>query len=405
MFGFLFCACLAVFLCACGGKDLYYLLVLFVLIGVCLMRLNWLSIAVPKYKYSTKEMIEVFPEELSGDFKQNILNLGVSGRYLVYPLDLLFESKLKTTDVDPVAEVCVSACRKTLDDSGVKPNEIDYLIATYDSSSFLCPGLSNYLLSELGLGADVKHVSVQGMACSAFVRAIQLAEDHLAKHQDGNVMISLSGVNSPWFGNQVRALRNVRGMDEIKIISNYDLRARELRKWVAVIEFFLFGDGAACAIASNNEDGPEVRHVASVTNLKQADFAAGFARLLSSDVAFLFEFESGLSKDIPNLGLEYTSVVLKRLFETEKYAKDAKKWLMHTGSRRILDSISKSYGLAYNKMKESYEILERYGNLAGASLPFILEKTLREGGLKQGDYAVMLNYGWGFSANASLIKF
>ena len=78
---------------------------------------------------------------------------------------------------------------------------------------------------------------------------------------------------------------------------------------------------------------------------------------------------------------------------------------MHTGSRRILDAISKSYGLSFEKMRESYEVLEKYGNLAGASLPFILDMTMRKGGLKKGDDAIILNYGWGFSANASLITF
>jgi len=370
------------------------------------MRLVQLSTAVPRYKYSTEEMMELFPEGLSDDLEQNILNLGVSERFLAFPLDLLFKSKLPPVDEEPVAEVCAAACREALKSFGVHPKEVDYLIAAYDSSTFLCPGLSNYLPSELGLKPDVKHVSVQGMACSAFVRAIQLAEDHLARYPKSLVLISLSGVNSPWFSNQVRGLRDVKGMGEIKAIKDESVRLKEIRKWVAVIEFFLFGDGAACIIASNSGCGPEIVRTTSVTNIRREDFLAGFARLVpSSDVAFLFEFESGLSKDIPDLGLEYTSVVLKKLFEYESRAKEAKKWIMHTGSRRILDAISKSYGLGYEKMRESYEVLEKYGNLAGASLPFILDMTMRKGGLKKGDYAVMLNYGWGFSANASLVAF
>jgi len=368
------------------------------------MRLVQLSTVVPKYRYSTKEMIEVFPEELSGDLRQNILNLGVSERYLAYPLGLLFKAELPHVDEDPVAEVCVVACKQALKASGFSSKDIDYLIAAYDSSTFLCPSLSNYLPNELGLKPDVKHVSVQGMACSAFVRAVQLAEDHLARCPDDNVLICLSGVNSPWFSNQVRGLRDAKGMDEIKAIKDDTVKAKEIRKWVAVIEFFLFGDGAACIIASNSEQGPEITRTTSVTNLRKNDFSAGYARLKPSKEAFLFEFESGLSKDVPNLGLEYTSVVLKKLFEQESRAKEAKKWLMHTGSKRILDNLAKSYGLGYEKVRESYEVLEKYGNLAGASLPFILDMTVRKGGLKKGDYAVMLNYGWGFSANATLIK-
>jgi len=371
------------------------------------MHLTQLSVAVPKYRYSTQEMIELFPEKLSHDLRQNILNLGVSERYLAYPLDSLFKSKLPHDDEDPVADVCIAACKQALKDSSVSPKEVDYLIAAYDSSSFLCPGLSNYLPNELDLKPDVKHVSVQGMACSAFVRAIQLAEDHLARYPDDNVMICLSGVNSPWFSNQVRGLRGVKGMEEIKAMKNDELKARELRKWVAVIEFFLFGDGAACIIASGKEKGPEITCIATITNLRKTDFTAGYGKLVPSNEAFMFEFESELSKDIPNLGLEYISTVLKKLFSQGKSlsADKAKKWIMHTGSKRILDSIAKSYGIAYEKIRESYEVLECYGNLAGASLPFILDMMLRKGGLKRGDCAVMLSYGWGFSANASLVKF
>lgn len=370
------------------------------------MRLNWLSTAVPEYRYSTKEMIELFPSRLSNDLRQNILNLGVSERYLSYSLDSLFKSKLAGVDDDFVVEVCVDACRQALNGSFVRSDDVDFLIVVYDSSCFLCPGLSGILLHEVGLKSDIKHVSVQGLACSAFVRALQLAEDHLARRPDGNVMVCLSGVNSFWFSNQVRALRNVKGMKEIKTIKDDALKAREIRKWVAVIEFFLFGDGAACVIASNSGEGPEVLRTASVTNLRKADYLAGYVRLVPSLEPFVFGFESGLSKDVPNLGLEYTSVVLKKLFaEGKESSSDVKKWLMHTGSKRILDNISKSYGVAYEKMSESYEVLEKYGNLAGASLPFILDMTMKKGGLKKGDYAIMLNYGWGFSANASLTKF
>jgi len=236
------------------------------------VHLNQLSTAVPRYRYSTEEMIELFPEELSGDLERNILNLGVSERYLVYPLDSLFNSKLADVGEDPVAEVCVAACKQALKSSDINPKGIDYLIAAYDSSGFLCPGLSNILLHEIGLNHDVKHVSVQGMACSAFVRAVQLAEDHLARHSDGNVLICLSGVNSPWFSNQVRGLRDFKGMEEIKAIKEEALRAKELRKWVALIEFFLFGDGVACIIASNEEHGLEVSRIATVTNLKKGVF-------------------------------------------------------------------------------------------------------------------------------------
>jgi len=63
------------------------------------------------------------------------------------------------------------------------------------------------------------------------------------------------------------------------------------------------------------------------------------------------------------------------------------------------------YRYSTEKIRESYEVLDKYGNLAGASLPFILDLATRKDGLEKRDYAVMLNYGWGFNANVSLITF
>jgi 3-oxoacyl-[acyl-carrier-protein] synthase III len=54
---------------------------------------------------------------------------------------------------------------------------------------------------------------------------------------------------------------------------------------------------------------------------------------------------------------------------------------------------------------ESYEVLREYGNLAGASLPFILEKIVSGGELSRGDIVLMVGYGWGFSASACLLEY
>jgi len=49
-------------------------------------------------------------------------------------------------------------------------------------------------------------------------------------------------------------------------------------------------------------------------------------------------------------------------------------------------------------------VLREYGNLAGASLPFILERIVSGGKLSRGDIVLMVGYGWGFSASTALLK-
>jgi len=371
------------------------------------MRLLQLSTSVPENKYSTEEMIELFPQELPDEVKQNILNLGVSTRYFAQPIDFSSNIAPASKDFEPAVKASVSACKRALENSSLQPSDIDYLIATYDSSAFLCPGMNNLLVSEVGLKPSVKHVSIQGMACSALACSLQLAKDHLTRFPQSYIMISLSGVNSYWFYNQVRGLRDVKDIHKIGALKDESVKSRELRKWIALIEFFLFGDGSACAIVSDQGDGPQVKDVVTITNLKRTDYLAGYAKLMPLSGPFKFEFYSHLSKDLPELGAKYTSVVLERLLHgrTPKFKAQAKKWIVHTGSKRILDHVATSHGITYEKIRESYDVLANYGNLAGASLPFILNEIMRKGELSKDDYAIMLGYGWGFSANAGIIVF
>jgi len=352
-------------------------------------------------------MMELFPQELPDEVQKNILNLGVSTRYFAQPIDFSSNIKSALNDLEPVGDSSALACKQALENLSLRPKNIDYLIATYDSSAFLCPGVSNLLLSKIGLNPTIKHVSIQGMACSAFARSLQLAEDHLTKFPRSYVMISLSGVNSYWFYNQVRGLKDVKGIHEIRALQNDGLKSRELRKWIALIEFFLFGDGSACAIVSDQGDGPQMRDIISITNMGQSDYLTGYAKLMPLNGPFRFGFYSHLEKDLPELGVEYTSMVLERLLhdKTPNFKTRARKWIVHTGSKRILEHVATSHGITYEKIKESYDILANFGNLAGASLPFILDKIMREGGLDKDDYTIMLGYGWGFSANAGIIVF
>lgn len=371
------------------------------------MHLLQLSTAVPNHRYSTKELMELFPQELPNEVQQNILNLGVSTRYFTQPIDFSSNITSALKDLEPVVQVSALACKQALEDSSLQPRNIDYLIATYDSSAFLCPGASNLLLNKTGLKPTIKHVSIQGMACSAFARSLQLAEDHLVKFPQSYVMISLSGVNSYWFYNQIRGLKDVKGTHEIGALQDDGLKSRELRKWIALVEFFLFGDGSACAIVSDQGVGPQIRDIVSITNMRQSDYLAGYAKLTPLKGPFRFGFYSHLEKDLPELGVKYTSMILERLLygRNPNFKIRAKKWIVHTGSKRILNHVAASHGIAYEKIKDSYDVLAKYGNLAGASLPFILDEIMQEGGLGKDDYAIMLGYGWGFSANAGIVVF
>jgi predicted naringenin-chalcone synthase len=370
------------------------------------MQILKLATALPKNGYSTEKLIEIFPCALSEGVRHNIFNLGVSKRYLINHVDPHSKSEKMMSETGLI-DLCSEACEKAIQKTSLSVRDMGYFIAAYDANPFLSPGLSELLIRNIGFNPYIKHVNVQGIASTAFMKALELAENHLAARPEDYVLLCVSGVSSYWFQNQVCGLKDVMEINQINQVKNRAKRQMELRKWIATMEFFLFGDGVAAAVVANEEEGLTVKKIVEVTNLGKKDYLAGYARLSALNEPFKFGFHSYLHKKIPELGVKYSALTLKRLLgkNVESTIKVAKKWAVHTGSQKILNALADHNGIPYERIKESHKILREYGNLAGASLPFILEKIVSNNKFTEGDVILMLGYGWGFSASASLLEF
>src|SRR2546423_12152925 len=99
---------------------------------------------------------------------------------------------------------------------------------------------------------------------------------------------------------------------------------------------------------------------------------------------FKTEVFAKLGKEIPILGVKYSGTVIDRLLRIGVSRENISKWIVHTGSRSILDDVGDSFGIQKRNMLESYEVLSDCGNLAGACLPFVLERVIRNGSAKSG---------------------
>ena len=370
------------------------------------MQILKLSTAVPQDRFSTNELMKAFPCKIPEGVRRNILNLGVSKRHLIGAVDSSFQPQ-DFLDKNALVNLCVEACEKSVERTNLSENDVDYFIAAYDASPYLCPGLSSLLVRKLRFKPYIKHVNIQGMACAAFPTALELAKDHLGAHPEDHVLLCISGANSYWFHNQVQGMKSVMEVKKIGLLNGESRRQRELRKWIATMEFFLFGDGVASIIVANEGDGPSVGKMLNITNLRTRDYLAGYARLEASNEPFKFGFHSHLDRSLPKLGVEYTAIAFERLLgkKAEKKMDAIKKWAIHTGSKRILDDMAEHYRIPSEKLEESYKVLTEYGNLAGASLPFILEKIILKDKFSKGDLISMLDFGWGFSASACLLEF
>jgi len=358
------------------------------------LRILGVETATPAYEYSTEELLGIFPGRLSEQVIGNIKNLGVRSRFLAFSPRDIFRAKSTV----PVASICKAAAGRVFASTGVRPSSIDLLISTYDYSDLLAPGLSEVLVREIGLGPEIPSLNLHGMACSALPRCLEVARAWLQARPNSLILALVSGVNSGWFIGRIRKLGRVMSPREIRSKRwSKAWKERELQKWIAAIQAFLFGDGASAMIFANGSGRMEVGTVAHLTNLDRRDWEAGYIAEGGHDG---FDLTSAMDEQLSDMGLTYARFILERILP--QGAGEVKHWVIHTGSRKILDELTSGLGIRRELCMQSYQVLEGYGNLGGASLPLILKKLEED---SPNGRACALGFGWGFSAGGCTIDF
>ena len=82
----------------------------------------------------------------------------------------------------------VEAVDRSLESSGVRADEVDFLAVT-TCTGYLCPGLSSYVAERCRLRPNVSRVDIVGMGCGAAVPALEQASQFLAAHPDGVAVV------------------------------------------------------------------------------------------------------------------------------------------------------------------------------------------------------------------------
>ena len=189
------------------------------------MRILELSTALPENEYSTEELVRTFVCKIPEGVKHNILNLGVRKRRLLNTPPSFKKPGIEFRD-NGIVSLCCEVCQNVIQKAHLSVEDIGYLVAAYDATPFLSPGLSQFLVPKLGLDPYIKSVNAQGIASTAFIKALDLAENHLAAHPTDNVLLCISGLSSFWFQNQVRGMSDILEIKQIGMLK--DKKEKEL---------------------------------------------------------------------------------------------------------------------------------------------------------------------------------
>ncbi len=267
--------------------------------------------------------------------------------------------------------LATAAGQRALRNAELTASDIDAVIVS-TCTGYLCPGLSSYVIEQLGLRADVQALDLVGQGCAAALPNWRTADALLGSGAASHVLSVCVEVSSA-----AMYLSNDPGV---------------------LISACLFGDGAGAAVLSTqalaDRRRVEWKRAASLTEPAHRDAL----RFVQRDGMLC----NVLTRVVPQLAASRAENVLRStLAESGLSSADVSTWVMHAGGRDVLRALQGSLQIDAHALRYSAAMLREHGNLSSAFVYFVLEAALRDDAA--GGHWWMSAFGAGFSCHGALL--
>ena len=274
-----------------------------------------------------------------------------------------------------VSDLGTEAGRKALEDAGVAPEEVDYIICATLTPDFNMP--SSACVIQHNLGARTAGASDLNAACSGFVYALQ--------HADALIR---AGVHKTIL---------VVGAEKLSDHLFWDKRDTAV----------LFGDGAGAAVLR----GCEGEHGILSTYTRSDGSAADILSVPSGGTRTpitpenVNTVERGVSMNGRELYKRaigaFGDAIEMALKQTGLTVDDIDLFIPHQANKRIIDSAAKRVGMAEDKI---YLNVMKVANTSAASIPIAIDEARKEGRIKDGDTVLLAAFGGGLTWASAMIR-
>lgn len=289
------------------------------------------------------------------------------------------ERYIATTE--PTWYMGLKAAEHALRESGVKPEEVDMIVAATISSDYVTPSMACVIQEHLG--ARNSFCFDVNVACSGFAFLSDLVWRYM---RGGGVQKAL-----------------IIGAESLSQYTDYTDRSTCV----------LFGDGAGAMVLEQTQgifgsfihtDGTGARHIHAVRSRRETPFYNGPA----ADELSAFE-PIGIDTMYMN-GREVYKFAVKAMPEAigkacEKAGIQVEELdliIPHQANARIIETAAKNMGLPMDKMMVN---IERYGNTSSATIPLAFHQAVEEGRLKRGDKICLTGFGAGLIYAAAVLEY
>lgn len=224
--------------------------------------------------------------------------------------------------------------------------EITHLI-TVSCTGMSAPGLDLQLMELMELPKQIVRTSVNFMGCYAAIHAMKLADAFCNNDKNAKVIIVCTEFCTLHFQTE-------------PTVDN-------------LTSSLLFADGCAAILMQHNESGK---------GLLIENFYSDVSFKGKKDMAWELSptgFLMTLSGYIPELiKADFETLVANALQKTNRTKTDVTHWCIHPGGKKIVDTIADTLAIDRKEFKNSYEVLNDFGNMSSPTVLFVLQKIMNE---------------------------
>lgn len=268
----------------------------------------------------------------------------------------------------------ISQC---LTQANLKASDIDH-ICCVSSTGFLTPGFSALLNKEIGLRPDCSRLDIVGMGCNAGMNALSAVSAWASSHPGQVALLVCIEVCS--------AAYVFDGTMRTSIVNS------------------LFGDGAAAICVSAQQESEQRALSPSLLRFTSCIVPNEIDAMRYDWDDDHEKFSFFLAPEVPYVVGAHAKPTLKRLLAgTDLHPSAIKHWIVHSGGKKVIDSVRINLGLTRHEMRHTLGVLRDYGNVSSGSFLFSYERLLSEGVVVAGDYGVMMSMGPGSTIEMALL--
>jgi len=300
------------------------------------------------------------------------------------------------------SDLAVEAAKRALDDAGMTPADVDYIVFATMTPDYYFPGSGGLLQTKLGI-RNVPALDIR-QQCSGFVYGLQVSDALLNTLPEVKTLLFVGAeIHSgfmPW-----KCWDYVMGKNE-------DVPSREEYEWNTKFRdrAVLFGDGAGALVLQKGTE-PGRGLLGSVTHVEGKYTTSLYVNSGGFKYRPYFHAEHQTTGQIvPDMdGRAVFKMAATKMPEAVREVcdkvgvrvEDIDMLLAHQANLRINEMVQAQLKLPNEKV---YNNIHEYGNTTAATIPICLDEVRKKGLVKEGSLVGFVSLGAGFHWGAALMR-